>query len=212
MFTRALLALVFALSSVPAFAQVATSLRFYIVPMETDAKGTLRPKYIRDLGIDNSNMAYGLEQVFLSACPTITDAQHQTVAANLDVIAIPQNLDATINATALATVQQKMEGLHIPADWVTTANTYRDVLRVTGKVFLLMQRFRGLHLRAFFEAGITLDTRINQLTQPQRQALIDAATSLGLDTSGVTGPMAIRQALKVIADQLPAFTMEGQTF
>lgn len=209
---RILLSVILVLASVNAFAQEVGSLRFYVVPVELNAKGHRVPKYVRSMGLESSQMDYGLDDTFLVACPSITDAQHTTLAANIDVIAIPQNLDAQIGLTALSTVQSKLEGLRIPADWVTTSHTYRDVIRVTGKVFQLMQRFHGMQLRTFFESGITLDTRINQLTQAQRQALVDAATSLGLDTSSVTGPMSLRQALKIIADQLPPFHMEGQAF
>lgn len=209
--TRILLAAVFGLVALTASAQEATVLRFYIVPKELGAHDTVRPKYVWPVATRYEAADYGLEDVLLVGAE-LTPTDHTTVAANLDVIAIPANLDSTIGLTALSTVQQKLEGLRIPSEWVTTDHTYRDVLRLTRKVFGLFQRFDGLFQRKFFETGITLDTRINQLTQAQRQALIDAATSLGLDTSPITGPMPIRQAIRILAQQLPSITMMGEVF
>lgn len=196
-----------------ASAQEAAGVRFYIVP-KTGAgtrADSVRPKYIGDLGIGYSAMDYGLENTFLAACAPDA-ATHTSLASNLDVIAIPQGLDSAIGLTALSTVQAKLEGLHVPAGWVNETHTYRDVVRAVGKMFVFMQRFHGQQLRTFFESGVTLDTRINQLTQAQRQALLDAATSLGLDTSSITGSMLIRQALKTLADQMSGFVLGGEVF
>lgn len=204
----------FAVFSGIAEAQTDVALRFYIVPkigtgvFPTDP---YRAKYIADLGVAYAAMDYGLDNTFLVGAQ-VTSAQNTDLAANLDVIAIPQNLDNTIGLTALSTVQAKLEGLHIPADWVTTNHTYRDVIRITGKLFLYMQRFSGQQLHTFFESGITLDTRINELTQAQRNAMNQAALSMGLDTSSITGPMLLRQAFKILADQIPSFRLAGEVF
>lgn len=186
--------------------------RFYVVPKDGDGTNDspFRPKYIDDAGLGYSAMDYGLEDTFLVACE-VSDAQHTLLASQLDVIAIPAELDGLIGLPALATVQSKLEGLHIPADWVTTNHTYRDVIRLTGKLFLFMQRFHGTFLRKFFLA-VNLDTRINQLSQTQKTELLDVAASLGIDTSSVTQSMTLRRALKLLADQLPAFVLRGETF
>jgi hypothetical protein len=209
---RLILAAVFVLMALNASAQGVT-VRFYIVPREGagTAKDDYRPKYVRDMGVEFDSWDYGLEPTFLVAAE-VTTPQHTSLASNIDVVAIPQNLDATISATALPIVQSNLEALHIPAGWVTTSHTYRDVLRIVGKLFQFMQRFDGIHARIFFESGITLDTRINQLTQAQRDALNAAAASMGLNTSSITGPMLIRQALKILGDQMPAFVLKGETF
>jgi hypothetical protein len=194
-----------------ALAQEAAGVRFYIVPKAVDANNRARPKYIFAMGLSYNAMDYGIEDTFLVACdPDAT--QQTTLASNLDVIAIPSGLDSAIGLTALTTVQNKLEGLHVPAGWVTQNTTYRQVLTAVGKMFLFMQRFTALQLRTFFESGVTLDTRINQLTQAQRDALTGAALSLGLDTSSITGSMLIRTALRVIGDQIPGFVLRGEAF
>src|SRR5688500_9902726 len=124
------------LLSTAAFAQEATNVRFYVVPSigsGASSHDARRPKYIADWSIEHPGenipaaMApYGLNDVFLVAAD-VTPVQHTALTANLDVIAIPQNLDAQISLTALSTVQQKLEGLQVPAAWVTTSHTYRDV-------------------------------------------------------------------------------------
>lgn len=187
--------------------------RFYVVPKFTPdgPDPAIEPKYIGALGVPYAAMDYGLEDTFLVGADVTTE-QHNALAAEVDVISVPANLDSQIGLTALATVENKLEGLHVPADWVTTSHTYRDVLRLTGKLFLYMQRFHGRQLSVFFTGAITLDTRVNQLTTAQRNAMLDAAISLGLDTSAITGPMLLRQALKILADQIPSFTLSGETF
>lgn len=187
--------------------------RFYIVPkvgagMDDDA---IRPKYIGDGGINYSAMDYGLENVFLVGAD-VTDAQHASLAAQIDVIAIPSDLDSLVSITALTTVQSRMEGILVPAEWLTTGNSYRDVIRTVGKLFLLMQRFHGTQLRKLFSGTVTLDTRLNQLSRAERDALTDTAVSLGLDVTGVTTTMTVRQAIKFLADQLPPFVLRGETF
>jgi hypothetical protein len=215
---RLMLAAVMVLLAASAGAQEVASVRFYVVPKigTGSSKDSFRPKYIHP--IENQPpigaygaMDYGLEDTMLVGV-NVTPTQHTTLASNLDVIAIPADLDSTIGLTALTTVQSKLEGLHVPAGWVTQANTYRQVVSAVGKLFMFMQRFEAQQLRVFFESGVTLDTRINQLTQAQRTALTDAAISMGLDVSSITGPMLIRQALKILGDQIPSFGLAGETF
>lgn len=211
---RLMLTVAMVMMALTVSAQGVTVVRVYVVPKAGTGIGHdgLHPKYFREAGVsDWEQLDYGLEDAFLVVAD-VTPTQHTSLASNLDVIALPQDLTQPIGPTALTTVQQKLEGLHIPAGWVTEGMTYKQILTVVGKGFLFMERFDGINGRTFFEAGITLDTRINQLTQAQRNALVATADSFGLDTSGVTGPMLVRQALKLIWDQLPGFTLHGQQF
>jgi hypothetical protein len=59
----------------------------------------------------------------------VTTQQHNTIAAQADVIAIPADVNAEIGAAALSNVQTRLEQLRIPADWVTAGHTYRQVLK-----------------------------------------------------------------------------------
>jgi hypothetical protein len=221
------------------------SVRFYLVPKIGDGltpNTGFRPKYVADLIVDTSTgnfysskqaaatagvsiaamkplvwegQYYGLEPVYLVAAD-VTAAQHASIAANVDVIVIPQNLDNTISLTALSTVQQKLEDLHIPAGWVTTDHTYRDVLRVVRRAFQFFARMwvlqaeQGQTPTALFTGAVTLDTRMNQLTAAQRQALTETCASFNIDTSWVLNTTTLRQLLKGIADRLPGLPMKGE--
>lgn len=189
-------------------AQETVALRFYIVPKI--GAGTfldpIRPKYVSGQAMD-----YGLDNTYLVGAQ-VTNAQHTSIASNIDVIAIPADLDSQIGLTALDTVKARLESLRVPSDWVTTNHTWRDLVRAVGKGFQFMERFCGRQGRIFFEAGITLETRMNQLTAAQRNALSDAALSFGLDISNITSTTTVRQALRIFFQQLPSFQLAGQTF
>lgn len=190
------------------------AIRFYLAPKQGDGLSPttgFRPQTIPELGVVWRGMRYGRENMYLVAAD-VTNGQHNTIIANTAITAIPQNIDANITAGALTAVKNALEAMTFPAEWVTTAFTYRQVLSLVGKLCLFMQRFDGRQRRAFFEAGITLDTTLGELTTGQRAALLDAATSLGIDTSAATGSATIRQALHVLAQQLPSFTLANQVF
>lgn len=219
-FVLGLVAALFVMTGAVAEAQDEMSVRMYIVPKIGDGltpNTAFAPKYIVDLQNAQGQLIrfnardYGMEPVFLVAAE-VTNAQHTALAANVDVVTVPQNLDALINLTALATVQQRLEDLRIPAGWVTTSHTYRDVMRITGRVMQFFGRFQVRHLRTLFEAGITLDTRMNEMTQVQRDRIADVMASFGIDASWVTNTTTLRALLKGIADRLPAFTMLTETF
>ena len=188
-------------------------MRFYLVPKTGDGLTRLtafRPKYIADLeGVDWAARDYGLEDVLLVGA-AVTPAQHTLLVGNLDLIAIPQDLDQPIGLTVLTTLQAKLEGLHIPAEWLTVSQTYRDAMRVVAKLFGLMGRFHAREGRVFFQTGITLDTRMNQLSQAQRTALEATAVDLGLTVTGITPTTPVRQVLKRFADGLPGFVFQGE--
>lgn len=217
---RAVLAVVLSLVAVSAFAQ--SEMRYYVVPKIGDGltpPTAFRPKYTDPGSLGAgwnvgpwSAMDYGLENVELVAL-NLDASQHSTLAAQTDVLSVPSPITNTVSALALNTVQTKLEAGNIPADWVTTAFTYRQVLSRVMRIVQFMQRFHGMFGR-LFAGGATLDTRINQLPVNARTALATAAQSLGADTSSITGTTLIRQALVIVADQLfPAgLPFAGDTF
>jgi hypothetical protein len=189
-------------------------IRFYVLPKATNDLGAIAPKYLSENAVTSwQSMDYGLENAFLVGAD-VTSAQHTALSAQLDVIAIPLALDNTIAPSALSTVQSRLEGMNIPANWVTTSHTYRDVVRITAKVFQFMQRFHARQLRSFFQAGMTLDTQWNALTQAQKAALKDVADSFSppLDTTGITSTSTLRDILRTVVQQLPSSVLMGETF
>jgi hypothetical protein len=190
------------------------AIRFYLVPKA--GAGTFvdrfRPKYFRELGITNRrSVDYGREPTFL-VIAEVTPEQHTDLAANGDVVAVPQNLDAQVGAGNLATVQNALESVNLPGLWVTATHTYRQIVRGCVVVMFLAQKLNGLFLARFFESGITLATTMADLTQTQRDRLRAVAEAFGVDYSGVTGATTMRQALRVLAQQLPTVNLMGETF
>jgi len=182
------------------------ALRFYIVPVigtgasPTDAR---RPKYISGGGIAGtwSALDYGFDPAMLVAA-NVTSAENTAISANADVVTVPASLDLTIGSN-LTTVQGSLEAFNIPAGWVTSAMTFRFVVRWIGRLFKFCQRMQGLGATKLFPAGITLDSFVGDLTTGQRQKVTDAANSLGLSVQGITLTTTMRVALKMLADQLP---------
>lgn len=218
---RAVLAVVvLALTSVSVWAQ--SSLRVYVVPRIGDGlsrQTAFKPKYVNpgDLGVGLDldgwvGIDYGSEGVFFLFA-AVTAEQHTALSAQTDVLAVPANLDTTISALALTTIQTKLEAANLPADWVTTSMTYRTVLRTLLKIAQIAQRYTGLFGTApMWPAGVTLDTRWNQLTQAQQSRLLQVAQSFNLDTTGVTNTMTLRQIYRALADQLPAVHVSSFAF
>jgi len=183
-------------------------MRYYVVP-KVDSGGIqgIFPKYTDPgaLGVGWNvgpwqAMDYGLENVFMLAL-NLTAQDHTTLTSQPDVLAVPSPIDANVSALALNTIQTKLEAGNIPADWVTTALTYRQCLSRVLRIITFMQRFRGT-FGQLFAGGATLDTRINQLPVNARTALTQAAQSMGADVSTITGTTLIRAALVIVADQI----------
>lgn len=199
------------------------AIRFYLVPkIGTGASraDAFRAKYIADWAIDHPGdpsieyvaMDYGVEDAFLVAA-NVTTAQQTELAANVDVTAIPTPVSNNVSSVALTTVQNRLESAFLPGTWVTTSNTYAEVLRTTARVIQVMQRFSAMFGR-LFQSGVTLNTTMSQLSAAQRQNLRDAASTLNVDTSGATGSTTIRDALLLFSQQIPpvTFTLAGQSF
>lgn len=178
------------------------AIRWYLVPkIGTGVQGdAFRPKYIAGAIAEWRAIDYGNDLAFLVEAD-VTNSQHNTINGNADVLSLPTNLDTTIGAS-LATVRAKCEALGIPAGWMTSAMTIRQALRWVGRLFLLNQRLQGRSNLRLLPAGVMLDTIISDLPTALRNGLIDAAQSWGVDTTGVTGSMTLRQALRQVADNM----------
>ncbi len=179
---------------------------YYVIPKSGDgltAATAFAPKYCRSLSADGittaASMDYGREALFVIGA-NLTSAEIASLIANPDVLAIPP-LANLVAAGAVANVQNKLEAVNLPADWVTSLLTWQQVLARVLRLVVLMQRFNGFFGR-LFATGITLDSRINQIPATPRAALNQAAQSLGADTSTILGTILIRAALVIVADQL----------
>ncbi len=158
-----------------------------------------QPKYAStDLsGADWTGMDFGNEPVMIVA--TATNA---ALSAESDVLTIPLNLDQNLTADAVTTAETYLENLPLPGDWITTSMTYRQVVRTVCQFFMLWQRCQGLGLARLFTGGVTLSTTFGSLPAATRTLLLNAANSLSLDTSSLTGTSTMRQIFKAVAPQI----------
>lgn len=180
-------------------------IRFYLMPMEQ--VGMFRgPKYLRwrqnpgGLSVRWNGMDYGKIDVMLVRAK-VSQSEHGYLAAQQDVVSVPEDIDGSISVGALAGVKASLEGLYLPGGWISVGVSYRQVLRVVAGIFQLAQRYHGRAGAKLFELGIGLDTQWAALPVGVKQSLRASAEDLGFDTSGVTAESTMRQILKMMADQ-----------
>jgi hypothetical protein len=186
--------------------------RIYIVPkIGAGVKGDAwRPKYFTDNFLTPnpswSSMDYGFEPwIIVGADLSVSDAN--LIIAQPDALAIPATMDEALTAGNVTSVQNKLESINVPAGWVNTSLTWRNVVRIVLGIFTFMQRLgsiinEGEEVGVPFFGGIDLSTTISQLSQANVDALEQAAIELGVSTAGVTGATTLRVALKSLADQM----------
>ena len=179
-------------------------IRFYLLPIvpfvvlgET-VPSTRTAKYLSDSGVAWGMMDYGLIDTGL-VMADVSQAQHDQLAIQGDVTAVPENLDSLIGANTTA-VRSALESLRIPGNWVQAADTYRELLRMVGGLFQFSQRHNGLHGKIIIPENLNMDQTWSEIPLLWRADLRQTATSFGYDTSGVTGSTTIRAILKTLAD------------
>lgn len=187
------------------------AIRVYLVPVEVVSNPPARgPKYFTWKydpdppaligSVARASTDYGLMDYMIEVAD-LTTAQHNTLVANSDVVALPANLNTAIGGQ-LSTVQGLLESRRIPAEWITSGMTYATVLHAISTLFMLAQRYAGLHGLRLIEAGITLDNTVGDLPEAARQRIDAAAQSFSLDTSAITLATTIRQALRILFQQM----------
>ena len=183
--------------------------RFYILPANVIVRGDSiyrGPKYFvgrfnpDGLDISHSMQDYGLIPAMVVAAE-VTQAQHEMLVAELDVVAAPEDIDQNISEIALPKVVSVMEALRIPAGWVDSTYTYRAILRMITGLFKVAQRHHGMHNEALIDSPAQLDLRWNQIPLARRQRIMATADSFGYSYSEVTNQWPIRRILKHLGDQ-----------
>ncbi len=178
--------------------------RIHLMPMTGTGSSRLDPrvpKYVSEFGAFQWQLVdYGSQD----ACLAAVDADattHSTLSAHADVLTVPANLDANPGSGAVTTTQNALEGLSIPAGWVSTSLTWRTITRVVIGMFLLNQRYwvvagnaLGNGRQSIFD-DVNLSSTVSQIPAQKLNLLTEAANSLGLDSSTITGSTTIRQML-----------------
>jgi hypothetical protein len=180
-------------------------IRFYIMPIMVVDGNRRGPKYLRwrfGSGIECpwSVKSYGLIDAALVAC-NLTQAQHEQLVAEPDVIAAPEDINQNISEIAIPEVVQVMEALRIPADWVDSTYTYRQILRMIGGLFLFAQRYHGMHNEALIDSTAQLNLRWNEIPKARQDRIKATADEKGYDYSAVQPTWLVRRILKHLGDQ-----------
>jgi hypothetical protein len=151
-------------------------------------------------GVEAAYMAFGQEGTML-VCADADVTTHAMLALLPRVTQLPADLDQNLTAGAVTVVEAALEARNIPAHWVSTSLTYRQVLRGVAGIFQFAKIYYRQHNLRLFRNGVNLDTRVNQIPQAERDRLSATAEAAGLDTSGITGTTTVRQILRLLGEQ-----------
>lgn len=188
--------------------------KLYILPMiHTDVgRGGYYPKYLPGTGVAWAGIRwFGTDPPSYLIMADVTTGQDTQLGLQSDVISLPElaNLDNQIGG-ALSQVQTKLEALNLPSEWVTSTFTYRQIIRLITAAMFLSQRARRLMGTTdpdgwnLFPAGMTLATRVNQLSPKRRQVLTQTLADLGVDTSNLDNASPMRAVIREVAQQKSA--------
>lgn len=175
----------------------------YFMPTGTSARGASIAKYASTFtaaGFSVSMIRFGDNPhgLVYSPCDAATDA---AVTANVDTKRLPDNLDSNPNAAAVTAIQTFLENNNIPAGWVTTAMTWRTIVRDVVSMFLFVQRYQGIGGPSVFSGGVTLNSTFASLPLAVRTALQQAAAAQNFDTSSLSAASTLRQILRAMGLQ-----------
>jgi len=144
---------------------------------------------------------YGLEPVCLLRGRNVSPEEHAAVIANVDVAAFPSDLDQTITANALTTIQSTFESANIPKELAAQGMKYSRLLKRVWTLFRMSQIFYGMGAARIFQSGNDLSSTLGQLSAARRQKLSDVIDSMGMDRSSFTANTTLRTFLITLAGQ-----------
>lgn len=185
--------------------------RLYIVPVVLGGKGGAQrvPKYFGDgtvMAPGSPIVDYGHEP-WMFVYADLSPSDDTLLTSEPDVIALPFNLDQNLTAGQVTNTKNKLEVINIPAGWVTTSLTWRQVVRVVLGIFTFRGRYEVIYAQAngsvapsMFSGGITLDSTFSSLPQAMQDAMVATAQSFNISTAGLTAGTTIRTILKSLGD------------
>lgn len=183
--------------------------QIHLMPMTGTGSSRLDPrvpKYMAELVGEWQSLDYGSQDVCLVAMDG-TEAEHQVLTDHADVMTVPADLNANLTSGQVTAAQAALETLRIPAGWINTTFTWREVVRIVCGMFVLngrvwvLQAVRGVLGRSSILNGRPLTTQVNQLPSGLRTDITTAAGDLGLDLSGITLTTTLRTALHTLGVQ-----------
>lgn len=185
------------------------TLNLYVMPLAgTGTKASpRRPKYVTDwAGFDWGMYDYGNEPWCLVGVLNVTAGVNTTITGETQVSAIPTTLSNTVGGSA-STVDSDLEAVNMPGTWVTSTNTWRDVVLFVGACCQIAQRFQGNCGGQWFTGGVTLNTTIGSLPTNTQSCLISTVQSFGISTTQFASSNTLRQAIQSAAQQYVSGSM-----
>ena len=152
--------------------------------------------------------------MFINASQSYLD----TIAADPEcrLIATPANIDNALTAGQVSAIQTFLEGLGVPADWLTAGETRRQALRGIAGMFMFSQRMEGRFgiswKRKLVGHGVTLATQWSALPTAFQIELLDVAASYGWFNVTPTDTMTLRQILRAMGNRLQSVPIQISGF
>jgi len=140
----------------------------------------------------------------------LTPEQHDTLILQPGVIAFPDpvDLDTNIAQEDTAALRVAFEGFNVPADWLTAANTYRELLQGTYGIFRFAQRYdfiaamNGAPPDTHLFDQIDLDTQYREFPAEVQTWFSLTVADYGIDPGIIRNNATVRQMLKTAGDYL----------
>ena len=181
------------------------AVRFYIMPtviaagIDPARPPTQHPKYWVDVHPFAARY-YGSDDVCIVRAKNISTVDHDIVSAYPDVLSIPLNINNNLTAGAVTVAQNFLESLYIPADWVNTNRTYKQVLKIIAALFAFNEQWSKLTLGSSpFKENLDLTTQYNQLTTNVQNRIKQIFDDNAIDRSALTATSTLREGLKLFA-------------
>ena len=166
------------------------------------------PKYVS--GNPNINGFSAVWYSRLTECVVLvkaTGAVLTAIRSNPDVVSVATaaNIDNPINASKRDNIRAYLEAREVPAQWVNTGDTRRQLIRGLIGIYLFGQRLEehtGLPIKdSFQQAGVTLNDEWQTLPQNVKNMLLSTAASNGWSNPGFDNTVTVREILKYFSDQ-----------
>ncbi len=189
--------------------------RLYLIPIIGDGSKNdpRRPKYIESVTSSWAMMDYGMQPAALVAADV--DLTGNTfLAAQADVFRFPLDLDQQVGALGAPVVQQTLEKIPVPGDWVTPTTTWRQVVRTLIACCLFLQRYAHLaqDVRPLLDGTtVKLDTPVSALPTKVLGTFGKAAIEMAIDTTTVDAAATVRDVWRSVKTrwELEQFQLGG---
>lgn len=200
------------------------TVRWYVLPYDTAAEPNssgaydLVLRYMRDSRHNSTGVKvfagtiYRYEKLWCGWAD-VTPAEHAIISADTQTLSAPVNINNTLGDNAVTTVSNFLESIKIPAQWVNSTKTYREVIRGIVEFFSIYQMLREvLNGQSLFSAGITLDTQWQDMPQQFQTDALALWITQGFNTSGLQPTTKLRTILRGLTTQLSTrvFNLNGQ--